>query len=384
MLFYSRNESEIQFLMNRAYFEAGIGRVATALALLRDLGKEFPSNPSVCFAESTILRDYAGKGIEARGLFQKTYRLAFARPGNGRLLWYASFSAVFLCGSREEMNEWIHIARKHIPLDQTVDRNKIDELSTLLSRGTPIAGVLASQLRLGAVTPVVNVSDGMDAAVLEILLNCDLTENQKIDFRLRRAMTLRALDAAAERRHQTRGEMLPPQERVALLEALAEMERLIAADGYEAQYWNYKSAWCVLLRRPQDAILAAERAIALRPSNYPRPYLNIAASHWMLGRDAEALATVRLAATHAVSSTEPDVHATIRECTSKYGSPRQELRDWCPHLMALVAAARRSTATTPAARRMVTPRSWARAHTSVKASSMVLASREATRSSSQA
>ena len=99
-----------------------------------------------------------------------------------------------------------------------------------------------------------------------------------------------ALDSEARRRRKSMGEDFPPQDQLALAEALSEIDQALALDEYDAELWNLKAAWCVLARRYEESIACADQAIELRPEGYPEPYQNKTISLWWLGRRTEARA----------------------------------------------------------------------------------------------
>ncbi|MEK7692142.1 MAG: hypothetical protein AAB425_14095, partial [Bdellovibrionota bacterium] len=112
---------------------------------------------------------------------------------------------------------------------------------------------------------------------------------EESQIRRQRAQSLRAMDQEAEHLREAASEQFPPDERLSLQEAVEELDRAIMLDEHDAELWNLRSAWCVILERNTEAVADADRAISLRPSGYPKPYHNKAMALWNLGRDQEAM-----------------------------------------------------------------------------------------------
>ena len=67
--------------------------------------------------------------------------------------------------------------------------------------------------------------------------------DNELALRGARMGSLRELDKAAEASRGTRGEGFPPDERLALHEAMAELEIALSLDPEDYMLWNFKSAW---------------------------------------------------------------------------------------------------------------------------------------------
>ena len=101
------------------------------------------------------------------------------------------------------------------------------------------------------------------------------------------------MDKAAETSRKTRGEGFPPDERLALKEAITELGKATELDPEDHTLWNFQSAWMLLLCRWDEAIAAADKALSLCPEGYLKPLTNKALALASRGRkdDARTLAT---------------------------------------------------------------------------------------------
>jgi tetratricopeptide (TPR) repeat protein len=124
---------------------------------------------------------------------------------------------------------------------------------------------------------------------------------------------LRQVDAAAHRHREVIGEQYPPEERLALLEAILEIDRVLALDEWDAESWNFRSAWCLLLRRFEQAITAADRALGLRPTGYAKPHHNRGIALAALKRNDEARGVLQRSLEEARSAgSQQDVELASR------------------------------------------------------------------------
>jgi len=167
---------------------------------------------------------------------------------------------------------------------------------------------------------------GDSAALMELaLLAGKMSPDEEVRTRRVRAQSLRALDAEEQRYRETILEFFPPDERLALHEALAELDQAIALDEYDPELWNLKSAWCWFLLRYEEAVDYADRAIGLRPFNYAKPYMNKANALWAQGKEVEALAYAQETLRHAELSNLIDdidkARAMVRDFSTKRITP---------------------------------------------------------------
>jgi len=316
MKFYSRQPDEIPGVLNRCYFDADHGRVALGLARLKELGDEFPDNAHVAYAEGQIRRDYLGQGLAARQLFERAHDLALTQHLKTETQWFSTCNLVQLASTEVELRRWIEIAYSEKGKSQP-ECVMFAGLLKELADGVPLHEMVAQ----AAVETGNSGQAGLAAALMDIWIRawrCP-TASDELTLRKQRAMSLRQLDMAASQRREGLGEAFPPDERLALQSAFEELERAIALDEYDPALWNYGSAWCVLLRRYDDAVRFADRAIALRPHHYPRPFINKAQALWELKRHQEALECARTGLAEAEGSElPPDVSVQSRTLIQMY------------------------------------------------------------------
>ncbi len=163
---------------------------------------------------------------------------------------------------------------------------------------------------------------GNRAAILEVVnfVGSDsLGMDQEAILHKQRALALRALDNEAQRLRGS--EAFPPSERLTLLDAVLEMERVAKMDPHDAEAWNYCAAWYGLLEQYDEAIAAADRAIKLRPVRYARPHVNKAHALYFTDRQPEALASVKEALRQAELEQSSQEIAQARTLITKYSAP---------------------------------------------------------------
>jgi tetratricopeptide (TPR) repeat protein len=280
MRFSRRNVGAIKPAITRCYFDADHGRPWLAVRRLKELGDEFPENAHVLYAEGVIRRDSLGQGIVARELFEQAYHCA-TRRDHRNTRWLAVCNASGLAASEQEFRKWSELARRARGR-RTPEYEEFRRVLESIDGGQSFAEIVIQRCAAER--------GGPRAALADVALNTSLTREGELLLRKARAEDLRGLDADIERRREAMAEAYPPDERQMLHAAVREMERAIELDEYDPILWNYKAGWCVLLEQYEDAIRAADRAIALRPHHYPRPYVNKAQALWRSGRAREALA----------------------------------------------------------------------------------------------
>jgi tetratricopeptide (TPR) repeat protein len=312
MRFYRRTTTDKINHLKRCLFEAGQGRVRTALERVHDLADEFPRDADVLHVEARIRKDWLGQGARACELSEAAYHLdhSFANAHN----------AALFARTEDGFRRWSEIALR-VGSNEHEFCRMVDELRTELESGIPYWQFLAAK----AQRRFNSGSYGEAAALFELaLLSEQMPSEQEVAARRVRAQSLRALDEAANRRRDSCGECFPPEERLALQTALEELEKALTADPYEPELWNLKAAWCVLMKSYQDAVAAADHAISLRPSHYAKPHLNKAEAMRNLGRYDEARAIAQTALLQAQGGDARDLELAQQAVTNSQGPARQD------------------------------------------------------------
>ena len=142
---------------------------------------------------------------------------------------------------------------------------------------------------------------GAAAAKMEIALAVGGIGDQEVALRRVRGQWIRELDKRHQHQREAAREAFPDEERLALHEALNELDKAIAIDPYDAELWNLKAAWLNLLERYSDALPAAIQAIDIRDP-YAKAHINAGTALVGLGRQAEGLQQVEEALRQATAS----------------------------------------------------------------------------------
>jgi hypothetical protein len=108
---------------------------------------------------------------------------------------------------------------------------------------------------------------------------------------------------------------------MALQEGLRELEQALELDPYNAELWNFRSAWCILLKRYEEAIPHAEQALGIRPHGYVKPLMNKATALGFLGRYTEGEAVAQEAIDRAADSTDRTLARNVQENCRKPPAP---------------------------------------------------------------
>ena len=263
MRLYHRTEDDLANGLQRCIAEAGDGRVAVALARIRDLRDEFPRTCHVPHTEGIIRRDYLGQGQRATDCFSQAYELD---PS----LMLAAFNVAFLAPDPDTFQLWKRRVLKLDPQEQSV--RALDETYEAdAASGAPHWRSLIDRAHLAREAG----EQGGAAALMEVALQtADLELEDELALRRARAQDLRALDDAEMRHRNVVLEAFPADERLALQEAMTELDRALELNEDDAELWNLKAAWCLLLSQFAEAEGFAQRAIRLRPQGYPKPWLN--------------------------------------------------------------------------------------------------------------
>lgn len=258
---YKRDQEDKVNSLNRCFFDAEHGWVQQALDRLGDVRREFPDDGQVEYAEALIRKDFLGQGSLAEEFFLKALR---ADPSHK----FAAFNAGKYARSREEFQRQASVARRVCAGDpdlrffQKVEENIKDlEYRDLLAQA---AQQYQAHEQYGEFASFAELSLGAGSHSLE----------NELELRKGRAIALRQLDKAAAESRDTRGEGFPPEERLSLRDAVAELGRAIELDPEDHMLWNFQSAWMIQLCRWDEAIVAADKALSLAPEGYVKPLTN--------------------------------------------------------------------------------------------------------------
>lgn len=254
------NEDKINSL-NRCYFDAEHGWVHLALDRLADLRREFPNDGQIEYCEALIRKDFLGQGAKAEELFLKALRADRSHK-------FAAFNSAKYARSWDEFQRQVAVARIVGAGDPDLQLfNSIEDAARQVHYEVLLAQATQEYQ--------VHGQHGDCAAFAQLSLGAGRhsLENE-LALRNARALELRELDKAAANSRTTRGEGFPPGERLALNEAIAELEKAIELDPEDHMLWNFQSAWMNLLCRWDEAIVAADKALSLCPQGYLKPLTN--------------------------------------------------------------------------------------------------------------
>lgn len=311
--YYRRDQQDKHSALGRALDEAQEGRVELAFLRLRDLHEEFPNDASVIYAEGLAWRDALGNGEQARDCFERAYGAA---APDAEVRGLAACNVAALARDLDEAVRWAPRATQILPEDKGAEALAA-WVNDVKSQGGDYHASLID--RVIAHQHDHHKKPGSPAAEMQIALRGNLGEDE-VNVRRQRAQLLRLLDASAQDHRQMLVEHFHPDERLALREALAEMDRAIELDKFDAELWNFRAGWCVLLERHEEALVAAREASALRPHRYARPWINKAQALWHLRRGDEAREAGREAARQAETAGDPKDKAAGEELTALRGS----------------------------------------------------------------
>lgn len=255
-------------------FDADHGRQAWALDRLKDLEQELGPLAKISYAEGLLRGGFLGQGKAAFECFVRAQKI----DPTHRL---SACNAAYFAPSPEEFSKWVAIASRLSPGDAP----DFEKTCRALAEGAEYREL---QLRRADASSRQS-RHGEAAAHLELALESgSLDESEEVKIRRARAQSLREVDRETQSLRESAGERFPPDERVSLYEAVLEIDRAISLDEHDAELWNLRSSWCVLLARNEDAVAAAKRATALRPNGYAKPYHNMAVAYRNLGRAQDA------------------------------------------------------------------------------------------------
>ena len=212
--------------INRCHLDADRGYVAFAFERLNDLEEELGEDAHIWYAKGILYRDFVGQGLKAYECFVKALDL-------DPCLAFPACNASEFAPHIAECLKWADLARQLSPEDRLVLDRKIE---LLRGKDDVFYGKFQHDLAAG------HAEDGElgeAAARMEISSQIlDLEEGQEIKERRWRAERLRELDKAAYEQYETRHEQFAPQDRLALAEAIVEIDRVLALDKYDEKDWN--------------------------------------------------------------------------------------------------------------------------------------------------
>jgi tetratricopeptide (TPR) repeat protein len=270
MRLYERSiDFDLNRTINRCYFDADHGRIKLALDRLKDLEMELGENPKIHYAEGMLRKDSLKQGVEAFECYVKALEL---EPNYEN----AAVNAAVYAPNENDFRKYAKIASKLAPKDAAIFQNQISTLDE---------GHYPYWQKLISTSARVKGNPELGAVIDLILSSTTLPSETELDFRRERFQILRNLDSSDQAKRESMGESFPDDERLALHEALEEIDKAIELDPYDATFWNYKAAWYRSLGRYKDALASADKAIELRPKGYHLPYYNKAVSNRSRGNN---------------------------------------------------------------------------------------------------
>lgn len=268
----------------RCYFECEQGWTGVAIRRLEEALARFPKDPQVLFALGQVREQFAGQGLAARDLFDRAWDADHAHP-------LAAGNMATLARDETEFHLWAGRATRR----------------SAWKNDFPMVGVIIDALSdqnqyaktMMFVSQLYRQSDahGQSAALLEVILRMPIaaSDEEKVQLLRTRGTSLRQLDARAAMARGAREEAFPADERLTLHAAIAALDSALALDPYDAELWNFKSAWFILLEEHERALTCADKALELRPTGYPKPHQNKAAAFCAMKRWDEARESARTA-----------------------------------------------------------------------------------------
>ncbi len=318
MKLYRRNRDDQLNACRRSLFDARHGRVKLALERINDvLDEGFHDRGAAAeavYTKGVILRDFLGRGFQARDLFEEAYE----QDSNHT---FSIINATQLARNLEEFRKWTQIFHEKVPPSEERSHAQLDRRWQMLNQGGDYRDILHDL----AITHGEGGITGQAASLMELALDdYRFSIDEEAGKRCWRAQQLRVLDREAEDFRRANSEDFPPDERLALMDALVELERGIELDPYNVEMLNLKAAWFLILRRYAEVLPAADLAMELRPRAYPKPYINKAQALWRLHRDAEALTCIQDGLRQAEDAGHTGDTDQAKELCRRYSRPRAE------------------------------------------------------------
>ena len=270
-IYYKLDQEDKINSINRCFTDAEQGRIELALLRSSDLLEAFPNDADVLYARGLLQRDFLGSGLNARVDFENAFRAASLGEEVRGL---AACNTATLARSYDEFEKWSAIALEILPKDRGMNSMR----SVFKEAKTAEADYHATLVNFVAATAPTEIAKrpGVAASGLDVALTGRhvFRAEEEVDLRKHRAYYLRQLDRRASETREMLLENFPSEERLALQAAVEEMEHAIELEDSDAELWNFHAAWCALLWRNDEAIRSADKAIALRPHGYPKPWIN--------------------------------------------------------------------------------------------------------------
>lgn len=321
MAFYQPESRNIAFLVQRCYFEADHTRVALALDRLSELGKQFPDDARIFYAEGILRQDHLGEGLHARGLFEKAYWAGLKSALQGDYCWSAASNVADLACDEQDFKKWVDLTRTAPPLGQGT-RPDFESINQKIAEGVPFREIqlhrASARYEEGHIGP--------SAALMEVALvrgGHDAMEEAHV--RRYRAQHIRELDEKCDSLRGQTFEWFAPDERLGLAGALAEVDRALILDPFDAELWNLSAAWNNLLEKFSQALSAAEKAAELRVP-YPKAHINAARALYRMARYEEASQRIALAYKQARNLSDPGDIAQTERLVRTYSSPPSPMK----------------------------------------------------------
>lgn len=315
MRYYIESAGAIPYLVERCFFDAEQGRLMLALDRLRGLDEQFPDDGRIVYAQGLLLRKYLGQGIQAKALFERSYGLGLRTGRTDHTCWYSAANVTMLAGNEEEFRRWADLTMS-APAPPNTQKPDYGEHFRNFESGAPYWFCMATYAEIEA-----KRSDfGAAAAILETIMAAGGVGENEVSLRRPRAQWIRELDKRHQQQREACREAFPAEERLALHEAVNELDRSITIDPYDAELWNLKAAWMNLLEHYSDALQAATRAIEIRDP-YAKAHINAGTALVGLGRQVEGLQQIEEAVRQATASGDHrdlDQAQTLRQA---FGNP---------------------------------------------------------------
>lgn len=283
MKYYQRDNEDKINSINRCFFDAEHGWITIALERLKELHHEFSNDSQIQYAEGLIRKDFLGQGIKAEKCFLAAHKNSKDASKNNETYLFSTFNSAKYARNLDEFRRQEKIARALDPHDR--DLILFDQINEQLAQVNDYSYILAN-----AVSQYQRHNKyGECASMAELALQAgDFQLDDELGLRKARLWALRELDKKAENARKARGEGFIPIERLALQQAVNEIEIAIQLDPEDYMLWNFKSAWSYLLDRPEDSISAANKALSICQTGYAKPLTNKALALQRLGKNDEA------------------------------------------------------------------------------------------------